>query len=103
MIDGIRLVTLHGVIDDDAQDMLCEALLDEEGTASTRIVADLSGVTFMDSTGVNVFVAAHPRTTEAAGRVRVAGAQRPVRRVPQVTGAGAFIACRPGTGQALTA
>jgi stage II sporulation protein AA (anti-sigma F factor antagonist) len=103
VIGGIRIVTLRGEIDHDVQDMLCEALPGGEGAASTRIVADLSGVTFMDSTGINVFVAAHLRATEAAGWVRIASARLPVRRVLQVTGVGTFIPCHPCVEQALTA
>ncbi|WP_307533449.1 STAS domain-containing protein [Streptomyces sp. V3I8] len=44
-------------------------------------VADLTGVTFMDSSGVNMLIAACKAATVTDGWVRVAGAQAPVRRV----------------------
>jgi stage II sporulation protein AA (anti-sigma F factor antagonist) len=102
-IDGVRVVTLRGEIDRDVQDVLREALLGEAGMASARIIADLSGVTFMDSSGVNVFLGAHLQTKDAQGWVRIAGAQRPVLRVLEVTGVDTLIACHPTVEQALTA
>ncbi|CAL9340072.1 STAS domain-containing protein [Streptomyces sp. enrichment culture] len=103
MVDGVRVVTLRGEIDHDVQEVLREALLGVGESVPARIVADLSGVTFMDSSGVNVFVAAHLQTTDAHGWVRIAGAPLAVRRVLQVTGVDTFIGCHLTIEQALTA
>ncbi|MFF1278014.1 STAS domain-containing protein [Streptomyces marokkonensis] len=102
VIDGVRVMTLRGEIDHDVQEVLREALLGEGGTMPARIVADLSGVTFMDSSGVNVFIAAHLQTTEAEGWLRIAGARHAVLRVLQATGVDTFIPCHPSVEQALT-
>ncbi|MFH9015453.1 STAS domain-containing protein [Streptomyces sp. NPDC017943] len=101
-IDGVRVVTLRGEIDRDVQDVLREALLGGTGEASERIVADLAGVTFMDSSGINVLLAAHLQTKAAQGWVRIAGARRPVLRVLQMTGVDTLITCHPTIEQALT-
>jgi stage II sporulation protein AA (anti-sigma F factor antagonist) len=53
----------------------------EDGTPPPRIVADLSGVTFMDSSGINVFVAAHRCVSDAQGWLLIAGAQESVVRL----------------------
>lgn len=103
MIDGVRVVTLRGEIDRDVQGVFREALLGEGKTVPARIVADLAGVKFMDSSGVNVFIAAHLKTKDAQGWVRIAGAPPAVRRVLQVTGVDTFIPCYPSVEQALTA
>ncbi|MEU6688203.1 STAS domain-containing protein [Streptomyces sp. NPDC046832] len=103
VVDGIRVVTLRGEIDHDVRDKLSQALLGEQGPVPTRIVADLTGVTFMDSSGLNVFVAAHQQVSDANGWVRIAGAQPSVLRVLQVTGVDSVIPCHPTTAQALTA
>jgi stage II sporulation protein AA (anti-sigma F factor antagonist) len=103
VVDGVRVVTLRGEIDRDVQGVFREALLGEGEVVPARIVADLSGVTFMDSSGINVIVAAHLQTKDVQGWVRIAGAPHAVRRVLQVTGVDTFISCHPGVKQALSA
>ncbi|MFE5757532.1 STAS domain-containing protein [Streptomyces massasporeus] len=103
MIDGVRVVTLRGEIDHDVRDKLSEALVGEEGPVPARTIADLSGVTFMDSSGLNVFVAAYQQAQEADGWVRIAGAQESVLRVLHLTGVDELITCHPDTEQALIA
>ncbi|MER8220817.1 STAS domain-containing protein [Streptomyces sp. NPDC094143] len=102
VVDGIRLVTLRGEIDHDSKDLLTEVLLPSDG-ASSRIVADLSGVTFMDSSGINVFVAAHQHAEDTQGWVRIAHAQPSVLRVLQLVGLDQVIGCHPTTEEALDA
>ncbi|MGW0338056.1 STAS domain-containing protein [Streptomyces sp. NPDC003011] len=53
-IDGIRVLTLHGEIDHDVKDELSKALLSFDSATPPRTVIDLSGMTFMDSSGINV-------------------------------------------------
>ena len=57
-----------------------------ENNASPRIVVDLAGVTFLDSTGVGVLVGALKRAREAGGALHFCGAQTRVRRVFEITG-----------------
>jgi anti-sigma B factor antagonist len=52
----------------------------------TRLVFDLSEVTFCDSTGLSVFVRARNRCEAAGGEVRLAAPQRPVLRILEVSG-----------------
>lgn len=96
-------MTLRGEIDHDVRDVLSEALRVEDEAVPPRIVADLSGVTFMDSSGINVFVAAHQQVSGADGWVRIAGAQESVLRVLQLVGVDTLISCHPTTEQALIA
>ncbi|WP_371666777.1 STAS domain-containing protein [Streptomyces sp. NBC_00289] len=67
VVDGVLVVTVYGEIDHDVKNDLAQALISADGTAPPRIVVDLSGVTFMDSSGINVFIAAHRRVSEARG------------------------------------
>ena len=48
-------------------------------------MVDLSGVTFMDSTGINALVAAHHRMPQD-GELRVVGLRSNVQRVFEITG-----------------
>ncbi|MFF6914377.1 anti-sigma factor antagonist [Streptomyces sp. NPDC012466] len=98
--DGIRVLTLTGEIDRDTGQALRQAL-DASGAPRPRIVVDLSRVTFMDSTGINIFVAAHRTLTEAGGWIRLAAPTEAVMRLLQIVGVDAVIDCRDTLRQAL--
>ena len=51
-----------------------------------RLVVDLSGVEFCDSTGVNALLAAHRKAREAGGDLELARPRPAVRKILQVTG-----------------
>ena len=102
-VDGIRVVTLRGEIDHDVKDVLTEVLLSSGGATPPRTVMDLSGVTFMDSSGINVLIAAHQAASSAQGWLRIAGAQPSVLRTLQLSGLDQVIPCHPTPEQALTA
>ncbi|MFF1547035.1 STAS domain-containing protein [Streptomyces sp. NPDC058291] len=103
VVDGIVVVTVHGEIDHDVKDVLGQALTPQDDTTPPRLVADLSGVTFMDSSGINVFVAAHLRASRAQGWLRIAGAQESVVRLLQMVGVDTVIPCHPTVEHALAA
>ncbi|MGI5192095.1 STAS domain-containing protein [Streptomyces sp. CA-288835] len=85
-VDDIRVVTLRGEIDHTVTNELTEALLSYGSVTRPRTVVDLSGVTFMDSSGINVLIAAHQAMSGAQGWLRMAGAQASVLRVLQLVG-----------------
>ncbi|MFJ9026430.1 STAS domain-containing protein [Streptomyces sp. NPDC102259] len=99
--DGILVLTLAGEIDHDTGQALRQAL-DASGAPRPRIVVDLSRVTFMDSTGINIFVAAHRTLAEADGWIRLAAPGEAVMRTLQIVGVGAVIDCRETLRQALS-
>jgi stage II sporulation protein AA (anti-sigma F factor antagonist) len=102
-VDGVRIVTVEGEIDHHVRELLSAALLSGYGAAPpSRIVVDLGGVTFMDSTGVNIFVTAYQAVSATEGRLRIAAAQKPVLHVMQLVGIDTLIACYPSVEQALT-
>ncbi|MFI1207334.1 STAS domain-containing protein [Streptomyces sp. NPDC020802] len=104
VVDGVRVVTVRGEIDHEVKDVLGGALMSEEGAVPPlRVVADLSGVTFMDSSGINTFVAAHRHVRDVQGWLRIAGAREPVMRVLQIVGLDTVVTCHPTTEQALNA
>lgn len=51
-----------------------------------RLIVDMSGVEFCDSTGMNVLLAAHRRAREQGGDLELTGPRPAVRKILQVTG-----------------
>lgn len=103
-VDGVRVVTVRGEIDDTFRTSLQEALLPRgaAGAAQPPTVLDLSEVTFMDSSGINTLIAAYQAVTEAGGWIRLAGALQTVMRTLQIVGVDTVIDCRPTLRQALS-
>ncbi|WP_328491982.1 STAS domain-containing protein [Streptomyces sp. NBC_00414] len=102
-IDGIRVVTVRGEIDHTVKDTLSEALLSSDSATYPRTVVDLSGVTFMDSSGISVFISAYQAVSDTEGWLRIAGAQESVLRILQIVGMDTLISCHPTVEQALNA
>jgi anti-anti-sigma factor len=100
-LDGIRVVVLRGEIDHTAKEHFTQALLAFDGTGPARTVLDFSDVTFMDSSGINVLVAAHQAANSTQGWVRIAGAGGAVRRILHIVGVDQVIECHPTIEQAL--
>ncbi|MEU0333825.1 STAS domain-containing protein [Streptomyces sp. NPDC006193] len=99
--DGIRVLTLAGEIDHHTGDRLRHAL-DVTDAARPRIVIDMSRVTFMDSSGINILINAYQAVTDAGGWLRLAAPTDSVHRVLQLVGVDDVIACRPTLHEALT-
>ncbi|WP_327686566.1 STAS domain-containing protein [Streptomyces sp. NBC_00467] len=103
VVDGVRVVTVRGEIDHAVTHVLREALRFKNGTPPPlRIVVDVSGVTFMDSSGINVLVAAYQQVNATQGWIRIAGAQEPILRVLELAGIDAVITCHPSIEHALS-
>ncbi|MFE3166108.1 STAS domain-containing protein [Streptomyces sp. NPDC059224] len=100
-LDGVRVVALRGELDHTTGDLARQALKPPADEAYPRTVADLSHLTFMDSAGINALIAAHRAAADAQGWLRVAGAQRAVRRVLELVGIDALIPCHPTVNEAL--
>ena len=57
-----------------------------------NLVVDLSGVTFIDSTGLGVLVAALKRTRESGGQLTLRSPTRATRKVLDITGLSQLVA-----------
>lgn len=101
VIDGIHVITLAGEIDRDTAQVLLQAL-PRPDTPRLRVVVDLEHVTFLDSTGINIFVSTHNTLAEEGGWLRLAAPTASVLRVLQIVGIDTVIDCCPTLRQALT-
>ncbi|MFF5158430.1 STAS domain-containing protein [Streptomyces sp. NPDC000348] len=99
--DGVRVLTLAGEIDHDSGETLRRAL-DVSTTGRSRIVVDMRQVTFMDSSGINIFLTAHHAAAAAGGRLRLAAPTPAVLRTLQIVGVDEIIDCRPTLPDALS-
>jgi anti-anti-sigma factor len=84
--DSVTLISVDGELDlATAGDLSALTIrLIEEG--NSRLVFDLSGLTFCDSTGLTVFVRAKNRLDEVGGRISLAAPSPIVQRVLDVSG-----------------
>jgi anti-sigma B factor antagonist len=78
-------VEVGGEVDMTSAPTLRDHLLGHIGLGEPCVVVDLSGVEFMDSTGLSALVVAYRQADEIGSSVVVAGAQPAVRRVLEIT------------------
>ncbi|MBL1110453.1 STAS domain-containing protein [Streptomyces sp. 5-8] len=100
---GVTVVTVTGEIDHTSTGPLIRALALGALDARPHVVVDMRHVTFMDSSGINVLLAARLDLTSAGGRLRLAGAQDSVRRTLEIVGVDTVIPCFPSLPEALAA
>lgn len=100
-VDGIRVVTPAGELDHHTGDTLRQAL-DASDTPRPRVVVDLHQVTFMDSSGISILIAAHRALSEADGWLRLAAPRESVMRTLNIVGVDTLIDCRETLHQALS-
>jgi anti-sigma B factor antagonist len=84
------LLRLDGDLDLWSSPQLKSALYDLLAVGHDRLVVDLSGVGFMDSTGLGVMIGVQQRFS-ADERMAIAAPQAPVLRVLELSGAGAAL------------
>ncbi|MFF1445035.1 STAS domain-containing protein [Streptomyces sp. NPDC058295] len=94
--DGAWVVVAHGDYDTNTLAPLEEAL-DTAARKHSLVVLDVSGVSFVDSTFLNLLLRIHHMTS-----LRIAGPTRQVRRVLEITGADTVLDTRASIQDALT-
>ncbi|GGY20643.1 anti-sigma factor antagonist [Streptomyces minutiscleroticus] len=100
--DGITVLHVRGEIDLSTVARLRQALAVATAGPAPRLVVDLGGVGFMDSTGLNALLGAYRAVTGTWGWLRLAGMRPFIGKVIQVSGLGRHIECYPTLEQALS-
>ena len=87
LVDGVARVALQGELDLASARQMEEhfASLDEQ--SPSRVVVDLAGLEFIDSSGLRVLLLADARARERGYELVLLAGQEPVRRVFEMTGA----------------
>ena len=70
--EGATYVAVTGELDVATAPLLAERIAQAETAAAPLIVVDLSGVSFMDSTGLHTLLEAHARSQQEGDRLRIA-------------------------------
>jgi len=84
--DDHTVISVAGEIDLYTAPRLQSELMTALSRSPARLVVDMSGVGFCDSTGINVLLAAHRQARERGGELQLAGPGSATRKVLQVTG-----------------
>jgi anti-sigma B factor antagonist len=71
--DDSVVVTVRGDLDIDSSTVLTTALEQVLDRDRPRVVVDLSGIGFCDSTGLSAFIVGHNRASATGGWLRLAG------------------------------
>jgi anti-sigma B factor antagonist len=83
---GHAVVALYGELDLAEAPGLASHLITAAAACGPSIIADLAGLTFIDSSGLGVLVRVLKWTRESGGDMILAAPQQQVRRVLRVTG-----------------
>ena len=84
--EALGIVTLAGEVDIYTAPRFKECLLEVLDGGVERLVIDLSGVTFIDSTALGVLIGGVRRVNAAGGAMTLVVTSRPVERVLSITG-----------------
>jgi anti-sigma B factor antagonist len=87
-VDGGWVVRLAGELDLSSYAELDAEFRRVQVTGVPRIVIDLSGLGFLDSTGIRLLLEAHRRAGANGHRIRVTGAAGQVEQMLELTGVG---------------
>ena len=89
ILPDVHIVTLKGELDIASADGVADAIVSVDGAT---VVVDLSGLTFMDSTGISALVVARRRIQEnGEGQLVVARPTHIVRTALEIVGLSAWI------------
>lgn len=80
------VAVLVGELDAHTCDAVGEQVVSAVADGARDVVVDLSGVSFLDSSGLRVLVRTRQEVLERGGRLRLRGATDVVERVLQITG-----------------
>jgi anti-sigma B factor antagonist len=78
---GVSVLTVCGELDMWSGPQLDDYLIDLAALGRGRVVLDAAGLTFCDAAGIRILLRGHARARAREGWLRLAGADRRVRRV----------------------
>lgn len=96
------VLAVRGEVDVATAPRLRERLVELVGEGRTRVIVDLDGVEFLDSTGLGVLVGALKRVRDHGGDLRVVCTVPRILKVFEITGLAEVLGVRPTVADAVT-
>ncbi|HUO45712.1 MAG TPA: STAS domain-containing protein [Acidimicrobiia bacterium] len=93
--NGWAVLSPAGEIDLASVELLETRLADLARNSIDRVLIDLTGVTFLDSTGLRTLLSAHTRLAEEGGTLALVVSGGPVERLLDITGVGSTLTIHP--------
>jgi stage II sporulation protein AA (anti-sigma F factor antagonist) len=84
--DDVALLTVEGYLDADTATELQAHLANQLHHGRRHFLLDLTGVPFMDSSGMNIILRVYQEVRERPGSVHIIAPTPPVRRILDLTG-----------------
>ncbi len=86
-VGGVLVASLQGELDDHSADAVRKALDRElDAMSPPRLVLDLEGVTFMDSSGLGVILGRYRKISERGGQMRIASVPAQIHKLFAISG-----------------
>ena len=102
-IGDCAVLQVAGEVDAYTAPMLREQIRDLAAKGAVHLIADLSQVSFLDSTGLGALVGGLKRLREAGGSLTLVIAAPRILRLFQITGLTKVLAIHPTVAEAITA
>jgi anti-anti-sigma factor len=90
-VGGCYRMRVAGELDRSNADLLTACITHAEASPEPEIVVDLSRLTFIDSSGLRILIAAAERSEPASDRLSIVAPTRVVRRILDLTGTEAYL------------
>lgn len=101
--DDVSVVTVNGEVDVYSAAQLRQTLDEEIAAGHNRLVVDLDGVAFLDSTGLGVLVGRLKLVRNSSGWLRIVCSSERILRVFRITGLDKVFGIHPNLDEALAA
>ncbi|MDF1543022.1 MAG: STAS domain-containing protein [Anaerosomatales bacterium] len=98
--DGVCTMSLEGEVDVYTAPRLKETLIDQIESGCSRIIVDLEGVGFIDSSGLGVLVGGLRRANERDGAIRLVCTRENILKIFRITGLDKVFAIFPDAAEA---
>jgi anti-sigma B factor antagonist len=102
-IGDCAVLQVTGELDVYTAPMLREQMRELSAKGAVHLIADLSGVDFLDSTGLGALVGGLKRLREAGGSLALVISTPRILRIFQITGLTKVLAAQPTVADAITA